>query len=250
MFCSRWKCLLLSYLFCTSTAQAEIRAWKVNNNKINVDVVEVTQLSQLGLYLQDQQGKPYLQISQLQKNLQPCGNMQFAMNAGMFHPDYSPVGLYVERGRQFKNLNRQQQGWGNFLIQPNGVLAWNHQQVFLGTTQQFANQEFKAQYATQSGPMLVINHQLNSRFLADSTSYKIRNGVGLKDQSLYFVISNTPVTFHQFATFFKDELKTPNALYLDGSISTAYIPQLQRHTRTHRNLGPILAYIDDQGCKP
>ena len=176
--------------------------------------------------------------------------MQFAMNAGMFHPDYSPVGLYVEQGRQLKKLNRQQQGWGNFLIQPNGVLAWNHQRVFLGTTQQYANQAFKAQYATQSGPMLVINHQLNSRFLADSTSYKIRNGVGLKDQSLYFVISNTPVTFHQFATFFKDKLKTPNALYLDGSISTAYIPQLQRHTRTHRNLGPILAYIDDQGCKP
>ena len=141
-------------------------------------------------------------------------------------------------------------GLGEFFFQPNGVLAWNHQRVFLGTTQQYANQAFKAQYATQSGPMLVINRQLNSRFLADSTSYKIRNGVGLKDQSLYFVISNTPVTFHQFATFFKDKLKTPNALYLDGSISTAYIPQLQRHTRTHRNLGPILAYIDDQGCKP
>ena len=250
MFCSRWKYLLLSYLFCTPTAQAEIRAWTVNNSKINADVVEVTQLSQLGLYLKDQQGKPYLQISQLQKNLQSCENMQFAMNAGMFHPDYSPVGLYVEQGRQLKKLNRQQQGWGNFLIQPNGVLAWNHQRVFLGTTQQYANQAFKAQYATQSGPMLVINRQLNSRFLADSTSYKIRNGVGLKDQSLYFVISKTPVTFHQFATFFKDELQTPNALYLDGSISTAYIPQLQRHTHPHRNLGPILAYIDHQGCKP
>ena len=249
MFCSRWKCLLLCYLFCTPTAQAEIRAWTVNNSKINADVVEVTQLSQLGLYLKDRQGKPYLQISQLQKNLQSCENMQFAMNAGMFQPDYSPGGLYVEQGRQLKKLNRQQQGWGNFLIQPNGVLAWNHQRVFLGTTQQYANQAFKAQYATQSGPMLVINRQLNSRFLADSTSYKIRNGVGLKDQSLYFVISKTPVTFHQFATFFKDKLKTPNALYLDGSISTAYIPQLQRHTRTHRNLGPILAYIDDQGCK-
>ena len=49
MFCSRWKCLLLCYLFCTPTAQAEIRAWTVNNSKINADVVEVTQLSQLGL---------------------------------------------------------------------------------------------------------------------------------------------------------------------------------------------------------
>ncbi len=203
MFRSRVEVLIaLLFILDTPTAQAEIRTWTVNNSKINVDVVEVTQLSQLGLYLKDQQGKPYLQISQLQKNLQSCENMQFAMNAGMFHPDYSPVGLYVEQGRQLKKLNRQQQGWGNFLIQPNGVLAWNHQQGILGTTQQYANQAFKAQYATQSGPMLVINRQLNSRFLADSTSYKIRNGVGLKDQSLYFVISKTPVTFHQFATFF------------------------------------------------
>ena len=178
MFRSRWKCLLLCYLFCTPTAQAEIRAWTVNNSKINADVVEVTQLSQLGLYLKDRQGKPYLQISQLQKNLQSCENMQFAMNAGMFHPDYSPVGLYVERGRQLKKLNRQQQGWGNFLIQPNGVLAWNHQRVFLGTTQQYANQAFKAQYATQSGPMLVINRQLNSRFWQTVLLIKLEMGLG------------------------------------------------------------------------
>ena len=118
MFCSLSKYLLFSDLFWTPAAQAEIRVWTVNNSKINVDVVEVTQLSQLGLYLQDQQGKPYLKISQLQKKLQPCENMQFAMNAGMFHPDYSPVGLYVEQGRQLKNLNRQQQGWGNFLFSP------------------------------------------------------------------------------------------------------------------------------------
>ena len=87
MFCSLSKYLLFSDLFWTPAAQAEIRVWTVNNSKINVDVVEVTQLSQLGLYLQDQQGKPYLQISQLQQNLQPCENMQFAMNAGMFHQD-------------------------------------------------------------------------------------------------------------------------------------------------------------------
>ncbi|MEZ7923836.1 MAG: phosphodiester glycosidase family protein [Acinetobacter towneri] len=248
MFRSRWKYLLLSYLFWTPAAQAEIRAWTVNNSKINVDVVEVTQLSQLGLYLKDQQGKPYQQISQLQKNLQSCENMQFAMNAGMFHHNYRPVGLYIEQGQQIQKLNRQQQGWGNFLIQPNGVLAWNQQQIFLGTTQQYADQNFAASYATQSGPMLVINNQLNSRFLADSQSYKIRNGVGMKNQRLYFVISNTPVTFYQFARFFKDQLKTPNALYLDGSISTAYIPQLQRQVAIHRDLGPIFAYIDSTTC--
>ena len=38
-------------------------------------------------------------------------------------------------------------------------------------------------------PNVVINHQFNSRFLADSSSYKIRNGIGLKDQVLYFVMA-------------------------------------------------------------
>ena len=80
-------------------------------------------------------------------------------------------------------------GLGEFFFQPNGVLAWNHQWVFLSTTQQYVNQSLKAQYATQSGRMLVINHQFNSRFLADNSSYKIRNGIGLKEQVLYFVMA-------------------------------------------------------------
>lgn len=241
-------CLILSSLLLSTVVQAGIRAWTVKDAHIDVDVVEISRLQHLRLYLNDLNVKPFKQISQLQQALASCEKLQFAMNAGMFHHNYRPVGLYIEQGQQIQKLNRQQQGWGNFLIQPNGVLAWNRQQIFLGTTQQYADQNFAASYATQSGPMLVINNQLNSRFLADSQSYKIRNGVGLKNQRLYFVISNTPVTFYQFARFFKDQLKTPNALYLDGSISTAYIPQLQRQVAIHRDLGPIFAYIDSTTC--
>ena len=45
---------------------------------------------------------------------------------------------------------------GGIFFQPNGVLAWNHQWVFLSTTQQYVNQSLKAQYATQSAPMWLL----------------------------------------------------------------------------------------------
>ncbi len=69
----------------------------------------------------------------------------------------------------------------------------------------------------------------------------------MKDQSLYFVLSRNAVSFYQLAQFFKQQLKVQNALYLDGSISSAYIPQLKRSDSLF-NLGPMVVYIDQQNC--
>ncbi|MFC6592154.1 hypothetical protein ACFP81_09170 [Deinococcus lacus] len=33
------------------------------------------------------------------------------------------------------------------------------------------------------------------------------------------MVSETPVNFYSFATFFRDRLRCPDALYLDGTIS-------------------------------
>ena len=96
--------------------------------------------------------------------------------------------------------------------------------------------------------MLVINGRINANFLQDASSYKIRNGVGIKDQKLYFVISREPVTFYQFASYFKDSLKTDNALYLDGSISSLYSSGLNLYDAS-RDLGPMLAYSEPSACK-
>ena len=46
----------------------------------------------------------------------------FAMNAGMFQPDLSPVGLFIERGQELRPVNRRG-GKGNFNLQPNGVFC-------------------------------------------------------------------------------------------------------------------------------
>ncbi len=206
------------------------------------DVVEVSNLANLKLYLYDQRKQPYLKFSALKQNLaQECVDLQFAMNAGMFQPDYSPVGLYVENGRELRALNRRTQGYGNFLLQPNGVLAWNNQQAKILTTDQYAQSDFSALYATQSGPMLVIQGKINSLFLPDASSAKIRNGVGIKNGQLYFVISREPVTFYQFASFFLNVLSVQQALYLDGSVSSLYSAQLQR-SEAGRALGPMVGY--------
>ena len=106
---------------------------------------------------------------------------------------------------------------------------------------------FKPRFATQSGPMLVYKGQVNRQFLADSNSLKIRNGVGVRNNQLYFVISQQRVNFYQFAQFFKQNLKIDNALYLDGSISSLYLSKTKRQDKTF-NLGPIVAEIAQENC--
>ena len=53
----------------------------------------------------------------------------------------------------------------------------------------------------------------------------------LGPRSWVFVISNEPVTFFRFASLFRDKLGCPNALFLDGSVSSLYAPDLGRSTQ-------------------
>ncbi|MCU4412496.1 phosphodiester glycosidase family protein [Acinetobacter sp. WU_MDCI_Axc73] len=214
---------------------------------VDADVFQIHDLSKLRLFLDDQREQlPLLKFKNIQQQLQPCETLDFAMNAGMYHPNYMPVGLYIENGQQKQALNLDE-GWGNFFIQPNGVLAWNTQQALITTTQDFQKSNFKASYATQSGPMLLIKGKINPKFTPDSSSLKIRNGVGIKDHSLYFVITRNRVNFYQFADFFKDQLNINDALYLDGSISSLYFPAIGRQDQRY-NLGPMLALIHSNEC--
>jgi uncharacterized protein YigE (DUF2233 family) len=218
---------------------------KVDN--ISYDVIKVDHLQQLRLFLKDPKNARYYQkFAHIQKMLPTCEQLSFAMNAGMYHPDFQPVGLYVEEGKEIVELN-EAQGFGNFFMQPNGVLAWNDKYAVIKTTTDYKSMRFKPRFATQSGPMLVYKGQVNRQFLADSNSLKIRNGVGVRNNQLYFVISQQRVNFYQFAQFFKQNLKIDNALYLDGSISSLYLYKTKRHDKTF-NLGPIVAEIAQENC--
>ena len=92
--------------------------------------------------------------------------------------------------------------------------------------------------------MLVVDGKLHPKFLPDSSSRFIRNGVGTSQegQLAHFVITNRPIIFHQFARLFKDHLGLNSALYLDGNISQMYAPLINR-VGHGRSLGPIIGVV-------
>ncbi len=153
----------------------------------------------------------------------------FAMNAGMYHRDLAPVGLYVEDGVEVSAIVTSD-GPGNFGLLPNGVFCIGETfRVIESRT--FKRDRPACRYATQSGPMLVIDGQLHPKLLPGSDSTYIRNGVGVSEDGkrAVFAISNDAVNFHSFARLFRDELGLFEALYFDGNISRLYAPQLERH---------------------
>ncbi|WP_412507624.1 phosphodiester glycosidase family protein [Roseovarius sp. SYSU LYC5161] len=167
----------------------------------------------------------------------------FGMNAGMYHSDRRPVGHYVENGRTLSPVISRD-GPGNFGLLPNGVFCIRENSARVIETRRFTADSPECDFATQSGPMLVINGQLHPRFLPDSDSRYIRNGVGTTadGRRAVFAISETPVTFHVFGTLFRDVLETPQALYLDGNISRLYAPRLGRRDGGFP-MGPIVGVV-------
>jgi uncharacterized protein YigE (DUF2233 family) len=227
---------------------AQVTSYTRQYNDLNHTVVEVHDLSKLRLLLNKQNDQtPVNYFSQIPTQLNTCEKMLFAMNAGMFHYTFHPVGLYIENKKKLFPLN-QHLGWGNFYLQPNGILAWNSKQAFILSTSQYVKGQFKADYATQSGPMLVFNRRINQIFMTESTSLKIRNAVGIKDQVLYFVLTEQAVNFYALASFMQNELKLEQALYLDGSISAMYLAEKDINIQSSP-FGPMLAYIEDQECE-
>ena len=159
----------------------------------------------------------------------------FATNGGMFTPTHEPVGLYVENGRELYPLNRSP-GSGNFYMLPNGVFAVGGRQAWVLSSDAFARLPGPARavlvFATQSGPMLVIDGRPHPAFRADSSYRAIRSGVGqISPTKLVFAISENPVTFLELADLFRVDYGCHQALYLDGAISRAWIPSLDHRDR-------------------
>lgn len=194
------------------------------------------------------EGGLYGSFSALNADLATQGlTLGFAMNAGMYAPGYAPLGLYIEDGLEQKPLITSA-GPGNFGMQPNGVFCATDKGFAVIESRAFAAAPPQCRIATQSGPMLVIDGALHPRFLPDSDSLYIRNGVGVSPdgQRAVFAISDSAVSFHQFARLFRDALGMRDALYLDGSISRLYAPKLRRHDRGlpfGPSLGPIIGTV-------
>lgn len=200
--------------------------------------------AEIALYNLDARGEPYRFLGSLAQDLKQQGKtLVFAMNAGMYDENQRPIGLYVENGQQMKKLNRRN-GSGNFHLKPNGVFYVKDGKANVMETEAYAKAGIKPDFASQSGPMLVVNGRLHPKLSENGTSRKLRNGVGVDAKgTVTFLISENAVTFWEFATVFRDALNAENALFFDGSVSSLYAPGISRNDG-FLPLGPMVGAVE------
>jgi uncharacterized protein YigE (DUF2233 family) len=223
-------CLLLTALVgCAPPARAldsEERAFEGQNFQVvSIDLKH----EPLTLHWRDpDSGRPFADIDSLRQWGEKRGRrLLFAANAGIYDGDFAPLGLYVEDGKAQVPLNlaHGNPASGNFSLLPNGVFAiYPDGHAAVRTSADFKADGKRPQWATQSGPMLVIDGKVNPAFVHDSDSLKWRSGVCARTpRKVVFAISEGPVNFHTFARLFRDELGCRDALFLDGTISQFYL---------------------------
>jgi uncharacterized protein YigE (DUF2233 family) len=204
-------------------------------------------------YWRKDDGKPYRTFAALAEDLEARGkSLRFAMNGGMYRDDLRPVGLYVENGRELTPANTTTLTGApnqipNFYKKPNGVFYIDEIGAGILETSRFLVRRPAANFATQSGPMLVIDGAIHPAFIVGSSDRKPRSGVGMASPTrVDFVITRGWVNFHDFARFFRDGLRCDNALFLDGGVASGlYAPELGRNDAPgHGGYGPIIAAVD------
>lgn len=224
---------LFIFLFGFSHVQKETILW------YEVDLKQ----QDLSFYWKDANGKRYGSLGNLKNKLaEQNKHLVFAMNGGMYLKDGSPQGLFIENGAEKKRINLVKEAYGNFYLQPNGIfyITNSNEGVVCQTTSYPGNKGVK--FATQSGPMLVIDGKIHSKFTKGSKNVHIRNGVGvLPNGNLLFAMSKETINLYDFASFFL-ERGCKNALYLDGFVSRTYLPS-KKCTQTDGNFGVIIGVV-------
>ncbi|SFV37159.1 Uncharacterized protein YigE, DUF2233 family [Devosia crocina] len=210
----------------------------------------------LRLFWQNPEGDAYRSFSAVSDQLERSGErLVFAMNAGMYQSDFSPMGLYVESGEELRSPNLRDlsgspSGVPNFYKKPNGVFLLTDQGAQILPTETYLERRPPVRFATQSGPMLVIDGTLHPAFIEGSTDRRPRSGVGVCENGLIrFAISDRAVNFHDFARLFRDHLGCANALFLDGGRGTGlYDPEQGRNDFSwHGGFGPMFGLVERPG---
>ena len=212
--------IILSILICLSPSEKKhaknILSYEVDLTREKVELV-----------WKDHNHKLYSNIGRV---LNQDTTISMIMNAGMYTVKQNPLGLYIENGKVITPVNKTEHAYGNFYMQPNGIFYLQNQCPKISPTIDF-KLDTTINYATQSGPLLLINGNFHPKFVQGSKNTHIRNGVGiLPNGNPLFAISSEKINFYDFANFFKQK-GCVNALYLDGSISRAYIPSQNHHDK-------------------
>ena len=218
--------------------------------------------SEIRLFLNDASGAPFGDFAPLAAALaEKDERLVFAMNAGMYHDDRTPVGLYVENGAALKAANTKD-GPGNFHMKPNGVFWLSRpDDVEPGEAASLAAHVATTEDYLRGAHFVVgatavradASHRRRAppavhRGLDQPQAAQRRRGAGRRRGRL-LAVADAPVNFETFARFFRDEMKTPNALYLDGSISRLYAPSIDR-VDPGLKMGPIVGVVAPAGPPP
>ena len=158
---------------------------------------------ELKFYWKDEKGDIYKSILNLKNQFAgKHKTLVFAMNGGMYMQNNAPLGRYIEENKRLSALN-QATGTGNFYLKPNGVfyIAFDKHAVICKSNDFKENKNIA--FATQSGPMLVIDGKIHAEFKEGSKNLNIRNGVGiLPDGKIVFALSKEEINFYVFAKYF------------------------------------------------
>jgi uncharacterized protein YigE (DUF2233 family) len=214
------KCILLIILLFSKVAYSQAQF---------IDYTAELNKQQVELRLLDSLGKPIGSFRNLKRELlQERKVLIFAMNAGIYMQNQMPLGLYIENGKVHRKLNTRKNLYGNFYLQPNGVFLISNKRAFIIETESF--EDFatinKVNFATQSGPILLMNKKINPSLMRFGNNKLVRNAVCLSSENrVSFSISKQPVSFTELAIHLKEDLDCHSALYLDGSISGVYLKE-------------------------
>ena len=215
--------------------------WKNDDDDFVFYTVNLKQ-QELVFYLKSNEGVNFGSIKNLKTWLnQNDMELVFAMNGGMYKKDKSPQGLYIENKITITDIDTNN-GNGNFYLKPNGIfyIKTNNEAVICKTEDFKKNMKIK--FATQSGPMLVIDGEIHKSFNKSSLNVNIRNGVGiLPNNKILFAMSKKEINFYEFAEFFKSK-GCVNALYLDGFVSRTYCPS-KNWIQTDGDFGVIIGVV-------
>lgn len=158
--------------------------------------------------------------------------MPFACNGGMYLPDYRPVGLYVQDGKLLHKMSPPSNSSANYNLgfgsaKVNGIFMIDRQgKASIIQSSSYVDVKDSIAQATQSGPILLWDGEINPNFKEGSSNRLLRNGVGIQpDGNVVFIMAHD-ICFYDFAALFCDEFQCREALFLDGVVSRMYLPSL------------------------
>jgi len=169
------KTVLLPSLVCSLALAYASNAIALDSRRLHagegdyrIVTVDLAQ-DKLELYWRDSEDLAYGSIEALRRT----GDVQarpllFATNAGIYDREFRPLGLTIADGRTLRPINTVQGSGrsGNFGMQPNGIFyvdTSGHAGVV--ATRTWRERKIDARIATQSGPMLVVDGEINPNFL-------------------------------------------------------------------------------------